>query len=336
MSYRVADSLLESCQQPSITYFIIRIVRKNPRCLNLHCATSFPLFTAYLIYLYAEWLAYLCLSFHIVFVSNLFSFLFYIEQGSGCSILILLISCQQTSMTYTIAVSTVKNSWWWTEKLSETCRVLFQRWTWEISAPSWFWYKNLSRWTVILALIYPTFLNENWGSRSGRVIRAVCNATQCIIMQGTSLTCSRDGNSRLIPIVGPYLPKYTAPNPRRQQYSLIVFLLYTGSKITGCEYACGCRHPLLQHALWLLIFIFMSSKMGQYIWSVTELIVKGLPLVHILAIWTATQLRRLYRLICRSRTLGLQNLKKNAYIINVWDQIAIENIWNKKRAITRG
>jgi len=34
---------------------------------------------------------------------------------------------QQTCMTYTIAVCTVKNSWWWTEELSETCRVLFQK-----------------------------------------------------------------------------------------------------------------------------------------------------------------------------------------------------------------
>jgi len=25
------------------------------------------------------------------------------------------------------AVCTVKNSWWWTEELSETCRVLFQK-----------------------------------------------------------------------------------------------------------------------------------------------------------------------------------------------------------------
>jgi hypothetical protein len=30
---------------------------------------------------------------------------------------------QQTCMTYTTAVCTVKNSWWWTEKLSETCKV---------------------------------------------------------------------------------------------------------------------------------------------------------------------------------------------------------------------
>ena len=29
-------------------------------------------------------------------------------------------------MTYTIAVCTVKNSWWWTEELSEICRVSLQ------------------------------------------------------------------------------------------------------------------------------------------------------------------------------------------------------------------
>ena len=52
----------------------------------------------------------------------------------------LLASCQQTCMTYTFAVCTVKNSWWWTEELSETCRVLFQKWIWEISASRWFYY----------------------------------------------------------------------------------------------------------------------------------------------------------------------------------------------------
>jgi len=41
-----------------------------------------------------------------------------LQAGSGCSILILLASCKQTCMTYTIAVCTVKNSWWWTEELS--------------------------------------------------------------------------------------------------------------------------------------------------------------------------------------------------------------------------
>jgi len=42
------------------------------------------------------------------------------------SILILLASCLQTWMTYTIAVCTVRNSWWWTKEMSETCRVSFQ------------------------------------------------------------------------------------------------------------------------------------------------------------------------------------------------------------------
>ena len=55
------------------------IIRKNRRCLYLHCATSAPLFTAYLICLYSEWLAYLCFSCYIAFVSNLFSSLFYID-----------------------------------------------------------------------------------------------------------------------------------------------------------------------------------------------------------------------------------------------------------------
>ena len=52
------------------------------------------------------------------------------QAGSGwnCrSILILLASCQQNCMTCTIPVCTVKNSWWWTEELSETCRVSFQK-----------------------------------------------------------------------------------------------------------------------------------------------------------------------------------------------------------------
>ena len=62
--------------------------------------------------------------------------------GSGWNLPILLASCQQTCMTYTIAVCTVKNSWWWTEELSETCRVSFQEWIWEISASSWFYYKK--------------------------------------------------------------------------------------------------------------------------------------------------------------------------------------------------
>ena len=64
---------------------------------------------------------------------------------------------------YTIAVCTVKNSWWWTEELSETCRVLFQKWNWEISASSWFYYKNLSRctvnWNLMCSLLVTEFID---------------------------------------------------------------------------------------------------------------------------------------------------------------------------------
>jgi len=45
-----------------------------------------------------------------------------------------LASRPQTGITYTIAMCTVKNSWWWTEELSETCRVSYQELIWEISA----------------------------------------------------------------------------------------------------------------------------------------------------------------------------------------------------------
>jgi len=66
----------------------------------------------------------------------------------------LLASCQQTFMTYTVAVCTVKNSWWWTEELSETCRILFQKQIWEFSTSRWFYSKNLSRCTVTWTLNY--------------------------------------------------------------------------------------------------------------------------------------------------------------------------------------
>jgi len=49
------------------------------------------------------------------------------QDGTASSLLILLASCQQTCMTYTIAVCTVKNSLRSTEELSETCRVSFHK-----------------------------------------------------------------------------------------------------------------------------------------------------------------------------------------------------------------
>ena len=54
-------------------------------------------------------------------VRNMYSFI------PKISVLILLASCQKTCMKYTIAVCTVKNSWWWAQELYETCRVLFQK-----------------------------------------------------------------------------------------------------------------------------------------------------------------------------------------------------------------
>jgi hypothetical protein len=55
------------------------------------------------------------------------------RAGSGWNpILILLESCLQTCVTYTIAECTVNNSWWWTEDLSEIYRVsvhnIFEKW----------------------------------------------------------------------------------------------------------------------------------------------------------------------------------------------------------------
>ena len=69
--------------------------------------------------------------------------------------IILLTSCQQTCLTYTTVVCTVKNSWWWTRELSETCRVypknkfkklvhlvgFIIRNLWNLSQNSYFWCK---------------------------------------------------------------------------------------------------------------------------------------------------------------------------------------------------
>jgi hypothetical protein len=46
-----------------------------------------------------------------------------LSNGICHTILVLLESCLQTCMTYTIYECKWTKSWWWTEKLSETCRV---------------------------------------------------------------------------------------------------------------------------------------------------------------------------------------------------------------------
>ena len=78
---------------------------------------------------------------------------------------------QAVSKPVYIAVCTVKNCWWWTEELSETYRVLFQNQIWEISASSWFYYKNLSRCTVSWTSDYITNIVQftYWQHRSFHV-----------------------------------------------------------------------------------------------------------------------------------------------------------------------
>ena len=53
--------------------------------------------------------------------------IFHCTHSNGiCHICLLTVCSQQTCMTYTNAKFTVKNSWWWKEELSETCRISFQ------------------------------------------------------------------------------------------------------------------------------------------------------------------------------------------------------------------
>ena len=58
-----------------------------------------------------------------------------------------------------IAAYTVLDSWWWTESLSETRRVLFQKYIWEISASRWFYYKK-SGLSHSVCIIHPYLLHK--------------------------------------------------------------------------------------------------------------------------------------------------------------------------------
>jgi len=68
---------------------------------------------------------------------------------------VMLTAVSITCMTYTMAVYIELDSWWRIENLSETCRVLFQKQIREISASRWFYYKNISRCTVL-------WMSNNW------------------------------------------------------------------------------------------------------------------------------------------------------------------------------
>ena len=63
-----------------------------------------------------------------------------------------------------IAVCTVKNAWWWTEELSETCRISFQKKTEKLIHLVGFIIRNLSRCTVTWTSIWwVTSLNNYCG-----------------------------------------------------------------------------------------------------------------------------------------------------------------------------
>ena len=57
-------------------------------------------------------------------------------------ILILLASCQQTCITHTIAVCTVRNSSWWKRNCPKHVEFYSKIKFWEISTSSWFYYKK--------------------------------------------------------------------------------------------------------------------------------------------------------------------------------------------------
>jgi len=62
-----------------------------------------------------------------------------------------------------VAVCTVLNSSWWTERPSETCRVLFQnKIIWYIDVSGWFYYRNILPCTALWASkIFSCFLLVN-------------------------------------------------------------------------------------------------------------------------------------------------------------------------------
>ena len=61
-----------------------------------------------------------------------------------------LASSHRTCMTYTDTVCTVLDSWWWTERPSETCTMLFQnKINLRYCASGWFYYRNILRCTVL-------------------------------------------------------------------------------------------------------------------------------------------------------------------------------------------
>jgi len=76
----------------------------------------------------------------------------------------LLLASKQTAVSVwqmPVAVCTVLNSWWWTERPSKTCRLSFQnKLIWYIGASCWFYYINNMYWTAVAR--QSTFIAQYW------------------------------------------------------------------------------------------------------------------------------------------------------------------------------
>ena len=63
-------------------------------------------------------------------------------------------------MKRTNSVRTVDNSWWWAQKMAETCRVLWQNKCWIFDASGWLFYKKLLEAFLIMSLRFARFNGE--------------------------------------------------------------------------------------------------------------------------------------------------------------------------------
>jgi hypothetical protein len=96
-------------------------------------------------------------------------------------------------MTCTVAVCTVENSWWWTEELSETCRISFQnknsvKLVHLVGSVIRNWARYTATWTSdFIICLFPLFYRKNgekiirisrekWLDVYGKVKRNVCRA----------------------------------------------------------------------------------------------------------------------------------------------------------------
>ena len=92
-------------------------------------------------------------TFRTVFPSIIRSSRPYIQQKAFVKQILLSACYKQTAVSVwqmPVAVCTVLKAWWWTERLSETCRGLFKnKIIWYIGASGWFFYRNILRCTAL-------------------------------------------------------------------------------------------------------------------------------------------------------------------------------------------